>query len=293
MLYILLTITISVLLLLIFKAFQKYGVNSLVAIVVNYITAGVTGILFLNSDININAILQSDWIFICLPLGVLFISIFYLIALTTQKISISAASVANKMSVIMPVLYSLIFLGQQLSVLKLAGIALAMLAVYLSTRSSKKDNTVNAALIWLPVLVFIGSGLIDIAINAANAFYIKSKNESALFSICTFLSAFVVGVIILMYMVVVKRSLTLKQLVMPKNITGGVLLGIPNYFSIFFIFKSLDANVLQSAQLFPVLNLSNVALSAFLGWLVFKEKLSMVNLAGIVLAIISILLISF
>lgn len=292
MLYILLTIIISVLLLLVFKAFQKYGVNSLAAIVVNYITAAVTGILFLNSGISISSVIHSDWIFICLPLGVLFISIFYLIALTTQKISISAASVANKMSVIMPVLYSLIFLGQQLSVVKVTGIVLAMVAVYLSTRSPKKDN-VNTALIWLPVLVFVGSGLIDIAINAANAFYIKNNTESASFSICTFLSAFVVGVIILIYMVVVKRNVTLKQVVMPKNIIGGLLLGVPNYFSIFFIFKSLDANVLQSAQLFPVLNLSNVALSAFLGWLVFKEKLSPLNLAGIALAIISILLISF
>lgn len=291
MLYIILTIVISVLLLLIFKAFQKYSVNSLVAIVVNYITAGVTGILFLNSDINISTIIHSDWIYICLPLGVLFISIFYLIALTTQKISISAAAVANKMSVIMPVLYSLIFLNQQLSGLKIIGIILAMLAVYLSTRSSKKGN-VNTALIWLPVLVFIGSGLIDIAINASNAFYIRSNNESALFSICTFLSAFTVGVIILTWMVF-KGSLSFKTILAPKNIIGGLVLGIPNYFSIFFIFKSLEVNVLQSAQLFPVLNLSNVALSAFLGWLVFKEKLSALNLAGIVLAIISILLISF
>jgi drug/metabolite transporter (DMT)-like permease len=291
MLYIILTIVISVLLLLIFKAFQKYSVNSLVAIVVNYITAGVTGILFLNSDINLSAIIHSDWIYICLPLGVLFISIFYLIALTTQKISISAAAVANKMSVIMPVLYSLIFLNQQLSGVKIIGIILAMLAVYLSTRSSKKGN-VNTALIWLPVLVFIGSGLIDIAINASNAFYIRSNNESALFSICTFLSAFAVGVIILTWMVL-KGSLSFETLLAPKNIIGGLVLGIPNYFSIFFIFKSLEVNVLQSAQLFPVLNLSNVALSAFLGWLVFKEKLSALNLAGIVLAIISILLISF
>ncbi len=292
MLYILLTIIISVLLLLVFKAFQKYGVNSLVAIIVNYITAAVTGILFLNSGISLGSIIQSDWIFICLPLGVLFISIFYLIALTTQKISISAASVANKMSVIMPVLYSLIFLGQQLSVVKVTGIVLAMVAVYLSTRLPKKDN-VNTALIWLPVLVFVGSGLIDIAINAANAFYIKNNTESALFSICTFLSAFVVGILILLYFVFIKRSLSLKEVLAPKNIIGGLVLGIPNYFSIFFIFKSLEVNVLQSAQLFPVLNLSNVALSAFLGWLVFKEKLSPLNLAGIALAIISILLISF
>ena len=66
-----------------------------------------------------------------------------------------------------------------------------------------------------------------------------------------------------------------------------------NHHAIYFIFKSLDANLLQSAQLFPVLNLSNVALSAFLGWAVLKEKLSVINITGIALAIISILLISF
>lgn len=292
MLYIVLTITISVLLLLILKAFQKYGVNSLVALVYNYITAGLTGIFFLNSNISIKAIFSSDWIYICIPLGALFISIFYLIAQTAQKISISTASVANKMSVVMPVLFSVIFLNQQLSILKITGIVLALVAVYLSTYSSSKKS-VNTGLIWLPILVFIGSGLIDITINASNEFYIKSKDESALFSICTFLTAFIVGSLILIYNISVKRSLTIKEVFAPKNILGGIVLGIPNYFSIYFIFKALDSNVFQSAQLFPVLNLSNVALSAFLGWLVFKEKLTPLNLAGIILAIISILLIAF
>ncbi len=291
MLYIVLTITISVLLLLVLKAFQKYGVNSLVALVYNYISAGLTGILFLNSGISIKAIFSSEWIFICIPLGALFISIFYLIAQTAQKISISTASVANKMSVVMPVLFSVIFLDQHLSFLKIVGIVSALVAVYLSTYSSTK-RSVNAGLIWLPVLVFVGSGLIDITINASNEFYIKSKDESALFSICTFLTAFIVGGFILIYNVSVKKSLTIKDVFALKNIIGGIILGVPNYFSIYFIFKSLDAHVFQSAQLFPVLNLSNVALSAFLGWIVFKEKLSPLNLAGIILAIISILLIA-
>jgi uncharacterized membrane protein len=155
-----------------------------------------------------------------------------------------------------------------------------------------KEN-VNPKLIWLPILVFIGSGLIDIAINASNQFYIKSSYESALFSICTFLSAFIVGIIVLMYLIVVKKGISFNEVIAPKNILGGLILGVPNYFSIYFIFKSLDANLLQSAQLFPVLNLSNVALSAFLGWAVLKEKLSVINITGIALAIISILLISF
>ncbi|MEO6306064.1 MAG: DMT family transporter [Bacteroidia bacterium] len=291
MLYIILTIVISVLLLVIFKAFQKYDVNSLVAIVINYITAGLTGILFLNSDFNFAAIISSDWICICLPLGVLFISVFYLISQTAQRISISSASVANKMSVIMPVLFSVFLLHQTLSFLKVAGIVLAVLALYLSTYSPEKKK-VSRNLFWLPVLVFIGSGLIDIAINFTNTFYIHTKYESALFSISTFLSAFVIGIVVLLYLIFIKRSLPAKEVLAPKNILAGLILGIPNYFSIFFIFKSLDARVLQSAQLFPVLNLSNVALAALLGWLIYKEKLSTVNIAGIVLAIISILLIS-
>jgi drug/metabolite transporter (DMT)-like permease len=291
MVYIILTIVISVALLLVFKGFQKYRVNTLVAIVINYLTAGVTGILFLDSSIQTKVIFNSEWIYICVPLGLLFISIFYLISQTAQSISISTASVANKMSVIMPVLFSVIFLDQQLSVLKVVGIVLAMLAVYLSTRAYGNEK-LNAKLIWLPILVFIGSGLIDIAINASNAFYIKSPYESALFSICTFLSAFVIGIIVLVYLINIKKAINFNDVILPKNILGGLVLGIPNYFSIYFIFKSLDSNVLQSAQLFPVLNLSNVALSALLGWVVLKEKLSVINLAGIFLAIISILLIS-
>ena len=292
MIYIILTIVISVSLLLVFKGFQKYKVNTLIAIVFNYAAAAVTGILFLDSGIKSDVIFNSEWIYICIPLGLLFIIIFYLISLTAQRISISTASVANKMSVIMPVLFSVIFLGQQLSILKVVGIILAMIAVYLSTRANGKEN-VNPKLIWLPILVFIGSGLIDIAINASNQFYIKSSYESALFSICTFLSAFIVGTIVLMYLIVVKKGISFNEVIAPKNILGGLIIGIPNYFSIYFIFKSLDANLLQSAQLFPVLNLSNVALSAFLGWAVLKEKLSVINITGIALAIISILLISF
>ena len=292
MIYIILTIVISVLLLLVFKAFQKYEVNSFVAIVINYAAAAITGFVFLNSEIILQTVVNSNWFLISMPLGLLFIAIFYLIAQTAQRISISTASVANKMSVILPVLFSVLFLGQTLSILKIIGIILAMLAVYLSTRSYRKEG-INTKLIWLPILVFIGSGLIDITINAVNALYIKSTHESALFSICTFLSAFIIGIITLSYLVVVKKSVAVKEVFKLKNILGGLVLGIPNYFSIYFIFKSLESNVLQSAQLFPVLNLSNVALAAFLGWLVFKEKLSPINLIGIFLAILSILLISF
>lgn len=290
MLYIISTIVISVLLLVIFKLFQKYNVNSFVAIIVNYIAATITGILFLSGPVTINEITGSQWFVLSIPMGIVFISIFYLISQTAQKIGISTASVANKMSVVIPVLFSVFYLHESLSLLKICGIIMALVAVYLSASSGGKNPQLKK-LIWLPVLVFIGSGLIDTTINFANTFYVKTKHDSALFSICTFLSAFCVGLLIVFYQLATKK-LRANELFSFKNILGGILLGIPNYFSIYFIFKSLDTKLLSSAQLFPVLNLCNVALAAILGWLIFKEKLSALNIAGILLALISIILIA-
>jgi drug/metabolite transporter (DMT)-like permease len=289
MLYIIAAIVISVFLLILFKLFARYNVNSFVAIIVNYIAATLTGFVFLNAPLN-SGILTASWFPLSIPLGALFLFIFYLISQTAQRISISTASVANKMSVVIPVLFSIFYLHEELSLLKLTGIVLALVAVYLSSAQSG-DNSNFKKLIWLPALVFIGSGLIDATINYTNAFLIKTKSDSALFTSVTFFSAFCCGLLVLGYLLG-SGKLKMSQVFNLKNIAGGILLGVPNYFSIYFIFKSLDANLLGSAQLFPVLNLCNVALAAITGWLIFKEKLSFMNVAGIILALISIVIIA-
>jgi len=291
MLYIILAVFVSVLLLILFKLFPQYGVHTLSAIILNYGFAAITGILFSNfSSTEINLI-ANPWLKIAIPLGALFLIVFYLISSTAQNLSISAASVANKMSVVLPVLFSVIFLNQQLSLLRVLGVFIALLAVYLATKPKKNLAKVNNKL-WLPILVFIGSGLIDIAINASNAYYINNQTDSKLFSIFTFLSAFVCGIACYIILVLSKKT-SAKLIVAPKNILAGLLLGVPNFFSIYFIFKALETSSFASAQLFPVLNVSNVALSAIVGLVFFKEKLSAINFAGILLALLSIILIAF
>jgi len=290
MLNIFLAVFAGVLLLIVFKIFPKYGVTTLVAIIFNYITAAITGIIFLERSFSFQEVIGSSWFMISVPLGGLFIGIFYLISLTAQRISISTASIANKMSVAMPVLFSIIFLKQDVSVYKAIGIVLALVAVYLSSKKGESDTQIKK-IAWLPILVFIGSGLIDTAINACNAFFIRSNHEAALFSITTFLSAFCFGLIIISYKLFSKK-INGQLFFQPKNIIGGIALGIPNYFSIYFIFKALESTGFTSAQLFPLLNLSNVILSAFFAFMLFKEKLSAINIAGIFLAVLSIILIA-
>jgi drug/metabolite transporter (DMT)-like permease len=292
MIYIVLTVLTSVFLLSLFKLFSRFRVNTFHAIVVNYFTAAVTGIIFSEGSFSFAGAQTSGWIFLCIPLGFLFIAVFYLISLTTQRISISAASVANKMSVVMPVMFSIFIIGDKFTFLKFIGIILALIAVYLTTRVRKEEKPDTTAQWWLPVLVFIGSGCIDISINAAKQYYLKSLHDEELFTVFTFGSAFFVGALLLFFQLLSSKTAEVSKTSVVHSFIGGIILGIPNYFSIFFIIKALDSDVLSSLELFPVLNISNVVLSAMIGVLLFKERLSAMNGFGIALAIASIALVS-
>ena len=289
MLHIVLAVLTGVLVLIIFKLFTRFSVDVFPAIIFNYLTAALTGYL-LDKDFSFSQVVHSSWFPVTLPLGVFFISIFYLISLTAQRIGISTASIATKMSVAMPVLFSVFLLGQSLTMTKIEGIVLALLAVYLSSR--QKENSENkSGFSWLPLLVFVGSGCIDVCINAANAFYVKGESESLQFTVCTFFSAFVCGIISLLFLISIGK-IKVKSFFSARNVIGGVALGIPNFFSIYFIFCALESDFLRSSELFPVLNLSNVILCALAGWIFFRERLSLLNLVGIGLAVISIILIA-
>ncbi len=293
MFYIVLNILCSVALLFIFKLFVRFNVNNLQAIIINYLAATSTGLVFSKFPFEAELLFSSNWIHVSIPLGFLLISIFYLISLTTQKISISTASVANKMSVAMPVLFSVFILNEQLTVLKGAGILLAFVALYLSSSGSETTKTESKSIFFLPVLVFIGSGLIDVAINATKAFFIKNEQDSEMFTITSFAFAFIIGLIVLVYNYIGNRASNKNvPFIEVKSLLAGLILGIPNYFSIFFIIKALESNALKSAQLFPVLNISNVILSTVIGFLLFNEKLSVKNKVGLLIAVIAITLIT-
>lgn len=76
-----------------------------------------------------------------------------------------------------------------------------------------------------------------------------------------------------------------------KSIHIGFILGIPNFFSMFLVMKSLESNVLNASTFFPN-NMSIVILGTFISILVFKEKLNKLNTVGIFLSVLAIILIA-
>ena len=106
MIYLLLSILFSTGLFVIFKYFGIYKIDTLKAIFVNYIVAFAMGIGLAEGTISLTELPQQSWFFGALFLGALFVSIFFVMATTAQRNGVSVASVAGKMSVVVPVLYS-------------------------------------------------------------------------------------------------------------------------------------------------------------------------------------------
>ena len=107
MIYLLLSILASTLIFVIFKLFERHRINTLQAIVVNYFTACIAGVLSYNQTISISEITNSNWFLGALFLAFLFIAVFNLMALTAQQNGLSVAAVAGKMSVVIPVIFGI------------------------------------------------------------------------------------------------------------------------------------------------------------------------------------------
>jgi drug/metabolite transporter (DMT)-like permease len=285
MVYLLISICISSFLFVIFKLFDILNINTFQAIVVNYFTAAVLGFYLSNNSVSFTEIPYQPWFFGAFLLGIMFILVFNIMALTSQKNGLSVASVSSKMSVVIAIVFGVWYYEENLSLIKFIGILLALIAVYL-TSSKEKNGIVQKNKDFLfPILLFFGSGAIDTSLKYVETSFVE-EGGVPLFSATIFACAFVLGVIVLMYQKI-KGILSFEL----KSIFGGILLGVPNYFSIVYLLKALSTEGMESSSAFTLNNVGIVILSTLFGLFIFKEKLIIKNWLGIGIAVVSIILI--
>lgn len=285
MFYLAVSICISSLLFVIFKLFDVFKINTLQAIIVNYLVAFFVGIFKAEQISSPQEIVSQSWFLGAFFLGILFITVFNVMALTSQKNGLSVASVASKMSVVIPIAFGFLLYHETTGWLKIIGIFLALVAVYLTSVKSEKEALDKKNLLY-PLLLFLGSGCIDTAIKFIETTHVSEGSES-IFSATIFAFAFLFGVLFLVYQIV--RGNFVFQW---KNILGGIMLGIPNYYSIVYLLKALKTEGLESSTIFTLNNVGIVVLSTIFGLLFFQEKLQIKNWLGILVAIISIALVA-
>jgi len=285
LIYLFLSILFSTGLFVIFKYFGIFKIDTLKAIVVNYIVAFILGFLSSEKTILISEIPDQPWFYGALFLGAMFVSIFFVMAMTAQKNGISVASISGKMSVVIPIFFGILLYDESVNFLKIAGIVIALIAVYLASIKEGEDDFKKVGLLF-PMLLFFGSGIIDTSLKYIEVHFVP-KEEVAVFSGSLFAIAALFGTIILGIKALKKRSSFGF-----KNIIAGVILGIPNYYSIVFLIKALQTDGFESSTLFTLNNVAIVIVSSIVGLILFKEHFSIRNKIGVSLAILGIILVT-
>ena len=272
-------------LIIVFKMFEKYKVDNLQALIVNYLTAAGCSYFFLEQGFSLNHVLNSEWLYHAMIIGTLFIIVFNFYAFGTQKVGIAVTTVANKMSLIIPVCAALILYPEKNTFDALKGIAffLALAGIYLSSTKGGKLSF-DKKYLWLIILVFVGQGISD---SIFNDFAQKFPNEGGyLFFMILFFMASISGILIL-----IGKAIKTKNKLQLKSIFWGVIFGVPNFFSLLFFLKALGS--MSSSEVFPLVSMGVVISSSLIGLLLFKEKLSKSNWIGILLSICAIYIFSY
>ncbi|MBI9053165.1 MAG: hypothetical protein JEY96_05075 [Bacteroidales bacterium] len=291
MIFLVLSILSSAGIYVIFKYLDRFKINTFNVIIINYITAAALGLLLTKTNPDIFPLLKNAWLPYSIIIGVLFIMMFVVIAKSSQIVGIAITTVSNKMSVIIPIAFSIII--DPLDVLtnfKAVGIILAILAVFLSVYRKRKVEF-DPRNIYLPVILFLGMGLVDSFVKYAQHKYV-ADDILPIFTVILFAMAAISGLVTKLL-----RKTPFRELIDKKILLWGIALGISNYGSLYFLIKALNfknnlGNTMDGSIVFGINNLGVIALSVIIGLVVFKEKFLKINWVGIIISFFAIYILS-
>jgi drug/metabolite transporter (DMT)-like permease len=288
MLYLFLSIFLNAYIGIVFAYFNKYKIDIFQAIVFNYAICVITGSIALGEFPIKPAIVHESYFSWAIIMGILFISVFNLIGISSIKVGITITQTSNKLSLIIPVIFSYFLYHEKILPIKLIGILLALVAVILVSSKSKTlpNKKISGLEYALPITLFISSGIIDSLTKYVQNRFLTSAEISNSYLISGFFVAFLIGAVALFYLYISK-----KKTFHIKNFVAGIILGIPNYFSIYFLVKALQSDSLSSSAIIPINNIGVLFVVSSFGIFVFKEKLSKANYLGLAFTLLAIILI--
>lgn len=286
MIYIVYTVLFFNLLIIIFKFFEKYKVDNLQALIINYFTAAACGYFSLKfslkNDYLLSYVFSAPWVYYSILIGFIFIVVFNFYAYGTQKVGIAVTTIANKMSLIIPVCLALIlYPDDKITLFKALGFILALIGIYLSSTDGGKLKF-NKKYLWLIILVFVGQGISDFLFMHSEPLLINPAEEMKFF-ITLFLMAGLSGIIIL-----IGKSFYSSVKIQAKSIIWGIIFGIPNFFSLYFFLQALSSDILNKSVIISLTSIGVVVSSAIIGIVFYRELLSRYNWIGIIFALTAI-----
>jgi drug/metabolite transporter (DMT)-like permease len=271
-----LTICCSTSIALIIKFSGSQNEKPIVLLAANYFIASVISAFYI---FHFESRFYLPVIYFGLFLGLLFVLSFFAFTQAVTLAGTALATVSSRLSVIVPLLFSIIIFNEVPTKNQIIGILLALVTIYFfylslkNSNNSKKNDKIKYLYL---IAVLVGIGINDFSMKIFQQIY--SKEEKSYFLFAIFFSAFLYSLIFI----------RIKKISFEKNtIYKGAILGVPNVYSTIFLIGALSQ--LRAVLVFPLINIGIILLTAILAALIFKERLNRFGIMSLVLGLISII----
>ena len=252
---------------LLFKVSSNKNMSRELVTTFNYLSALVVSAALIVFNREYNGLALSNRAFdMTLILGILtgflFLLSFLLYQESVKKNGASLSGMFAKLGILVPMIISVIIWKEMPTRLQSVGIVSALVAIVL-VNVKKSGSQVKTYQITLLMALFLAGGFAEFS----NKIFQKSEafNFRPIFLLIIFSTAFALSAIILYF----KR----KQLVCVwMSIMMGILVGIPNLFSSYFLLDAL--NRYPASIVFPTYSAGSILLITLISALFFKEKIN-------------------
>jgi len=269
-LFLVLALLSSLSIVLLLRIFENKGFDRVVVIASNYLISGSMGFLFLS----LKEFPGTKMLIFGAIIGLLFFISFSVFSLSLKRSGIASTVTFGRLSLAVPVIASICFWGEKPSLTDVLSLLLIFLIIILW---EKKIKNISPVLL----LLFVLFGIIDASMK-----YFKIKFpevDNNVFLITLFYSALIWSWI---YILLSRRK------VKGTAVLNGFILGIPNFFSSYFVLLALSEGI-PAYVTFPFINIGIIITSALSGRILFREKPSARKVALIFLGIIAIILLTY
>ncbi|MCS7162902.1 MAG: hypothetical protein NZ958_06240 [Bacteroidia bacterium] len=252
-------------------------------ITLNYVVCvGLATVLAPPTSTQLAVFPPKGWLLVGI-LGLLFISVFLFTGQATQRLGVGLTGMLAKLSVVIPIGFTAMVVGERLTAPQKVGLLLGVGAILALHAPYLQGGRWRALLEALPIgfLVWLGNGVIDSLFKLSQPYW---QGLSTLH--VPLLIMVVAGVVGLLIHSFQKR---LGLLFQPRLWAGALLLGGTNLLSIVFYLQGLKA--LPAATFFLWNNLGIVLLSGLVGILAFRERLTPAVGLGYALGVAALVLV--
>ncbi len=308
MLDLVLTILFSALIVTLLRGAGQARADLLTVVAINYLTAAVFG-LFFTPEVWSEWSQPAPWQGLALLQGTMFVAIFFSIGNGAKILGLGFTGVVIKLSVLFPVLVSWWLYDEPLGPRQIFGLALALSGILLlnaanlglrrpselfsrnrkrSSKASKastpEERRSAAKRLGLTAFLFLGTGVADSNFKIFGQEFGAQIGQQAFVVSLFSVAALVSTLAVLVRWVRGRRALGRKELL------WGVLVGVPNWYSLVFLLRGL-ADV-PGSVFFPINNIGQLLLVNLAGLVVFREKLSVPARWGLAAAVAAIALLA-